>query len=100
MTKTMTKRKIANAVAERIGITQSAAFEAVKAVLDTVSDMLAKGGHIELRGFGVFEIITQRPRIGRNPNNPAVPVQIPQRNVVKFRAGNELSEKVRKLKVK
>ncbi len=99
MTKTMTKRKIANAVAERIGITQSAAFDAVKAMLDTLSDVLANGGHIELRGFGVFEIVTQRQRVGRNPNDPGVPVVIPARKVVKFRAGTELAEQVRKLKV-
>ncbi|MGN0867090.1 MAG: HU family DNA-binding protein [Oligosphaeraceae bacterium] len=99
MSKTMTKRKIANEVAERIGITQSAAFEAVKAMLSTISDTLAAGGHIELRGFGIFEIVTQRQRVGRNPNNPQVPVKIPARKVVKFRAGTELAESVRKLKV-
>lgn len=95
----MTKRKIANAVAERIGITQSVAFEAVKATMETIADVLANDGHIELRGFGVFEIITQRQRIGRNPNNPTVPVNIPARKVVKFRAGNELAERVRNLKI-
>ena len=63
MSKTMTKRKIANAVAERIGITQSEAFKSVKAVLETISDILGNDGHIELRGFGVFEIVTQRPRV-------------------------------------
>lgn len=99
MTQTMTKRKIANAVAERVGITQSAAFEAVNAMLDTLSDVLAAGGHIELRGFGVFEIVTQRQRMGRNPRYPSVPVKIPARKVVKFRAGTELAEMVRKLKV-
>ena len=99
MSKTMTKRKIANAVAERIGITQSEAFKSVKAVLETISDILGNDGHGELRGFGVFEIVTQRPRVGRNPNDPYVRVHIPARKVVKFRAGTELAEKVRKLKV-
>ena len=99
MSKTMTKRKIANAVAERIGITQSEAFKSVKAVLETISDILGNDGHIELRGFGVFEIVTQRPRVGRNPNDPDGRVHIPARKVVKFRAGTELAEKVRKLKV-
>lgn len=99
MSKTMTKRKIANAVAERIGITQSEAFKSVKAVLETISDILGNDGRIELRGFGVFEIVTQRPRVGRNPNDPDVRVHIPARKVVKFRAGTELAEKVRKLKV-
>lgn len=94
---TMTKRKIANAIAERVGITQDVAFRSLKATLDIFSEILASGGHIELRGFGVFETITQRPRVGRNPKQPTVTVQIPARKVVKFRAGNELADKVEKL---
>lgn len=95
---TMTKRKIAIEVAERLHCTQHEAFEAVQATLNVIVDELAKGGHIELRGFGVFEIITQKRRIGRNPNKPLVTVEIPERKVVKFRAGRELAEKVEKLK--
>ena len=91
---TVTKRMIANAVAEKIGITQQQAFQAVKATLDTLGELLANGEHAELRGFGVFEIITQRPRVGRNPNQPDVTVEIPARKVVKFRAGHELAAKV------
>ena len=74
-------------------------FEAVKAMLGTISDTLAAGGHIELRGFGIFEVVTRCQRVGRNPNNPTVSVKIPAQKVVKFRAGAELEEKVAKLKL-
>ena len=97
---TMTKRKIANAVAAKVGLPQNAAFETVKATLETLSEILASGGHVELRGFGVFEIVTQKARVGRNPNQPLIPVKIPARKVVKFRAGTELAAKVRALAVK
>jgi nucleoid DNA-binding protein len=93
----MTKRKIANEIAERVGVTQDVAFRSLKATLDIFSEILAAGGHIELRGFGVFETITQRPRIGRNPKAPEQTVNIPARKVVKFRAGNDLADKVEKL---
>jgi nucleoid DNA-binding protein len=93
----MTKRKIANEIAERVGVTQDVAFRSLKATLDIFSEILAAGGHIELRGFGVFETITQRPRIGRNPKAPQQTVNIPARKVVKFRAGNDLADKVEKL---
>ena len=93
---TMTKRKIANAVAAKIGITQSAAFDAVKATLETLSEILAAGGHVELRGFGVFEIITQKARIGRNPNQPDKTYRIPGHRVVKFRPGRNLRADVAK----
>ena len=47
---------------------------------------------MELRNFGVFKIETRKQRIGRNPKNPGVDIQIPERSVVKFRAGKELKE--------
>ncbi len=97
--KTITKRMISNKVAEKIGITQQHAFLAVKATLDTLGELLSKGEHAELRGFGVFEIVTQRPRVGRNPNNPQQTVKIPARKVVKFRAGHDLAAKVEKLPI-
>ena len=97
MSKTMTKRKIANADPERIGITQSEAFKSVKAVLETTSDILGNDGHIELRGFGVFEIVVRRERKGRNPKKPTNEVVIPERAVVKFRAGKVLKERVESL---
>lgn len=96
---TMTKRKIAIEVAERANLTQNQAFAAVQATLDVIVDELAGGGHIELRGFGVFEIVTQKSRIGRNPNRPEITVEIPERKVVKFRAGRDLADKVQKLQI-
>jgi nucleoid DNA-binding protein len=94
----LTKRNIALQVAAKTNMTQSEAAEAVNATLDVIIEELANGGHIELRGFGVFEIVTQKERIGRNPNQPKVPIVIPPRKVVKFRAGQQLAERVLKLK--
>jgi nucleoid DNA-binding protein len=98
--KNVTKRAFANTIAEKVGITQEVAFKTVKATLAVLADILANDGHVELRGFGVFETIVQRPRVGRNPKNPQVTVQIPARKVVKFRAGRDLAAKVEKLAIK
>lgn len=87
----LTKREIAKDVASRIGSTQSDAAAAVQATLDIIADELAKGGHIELRGFGVFEVKTRKASVGRNPRRPQDTVKIPARKVVKFRAGRELA---------
>ena len=65
--------------------------------LDGLVDELAKGGNVELRNFGVFEIKVRKSRKGRNPNAPTNEVVIPERVVVKFRAGKELKERVEKL---
>ena len=61
-------------------------------------DVFAGGKFIELRNFGVFEVKIRKSRKGRNPNKPKNEVVIPERVVVKFRAGKELKERVEKLK--
>lgn len=87
----LTKREIAKEVALRIGATQTDSASAVQATLDIMAEELAKGGHIELRGFGVFEIKTRKQSVGRNPRKPEKQVIIPARKIVKFRAGKELA---------
>ena len=87
----LTKREIAKEVASRIGSTQTDAAAAVQAILDIMAQELANGGHIELRGFGVFEIKTRKASVGRNPRKPENTVKIPARKIVKFRAGKELA---------
>jgi len=63
-----------------------------------MADELSNGGHIELRGFGVFEIKTRKASVGRNPRKPKDTVVIPSRKIVKFRAGKELTAQLEKLK--
>ena len=62
-----------------------------------ITEELIAGRNIELRNFGVFEIKVRKERKGRNPNKPQDVVRIPERAVVKFRAGKELKEAVEKL---
>lgn len=88
----LTKREIAKQVANKIGSTQTDAAAAVQATFDIMVEELSKCGHIELRGFGVFEVKTRKASIGRNPRHPDRIVPIPERKIVKFRAGKELSE--------
>jgi nucleoid DNA-binding protein len=40
---------------------------AVKTLLDQMSDTLAHGGRIEIRGFGAFSLHRRRSRVSRNP---------------------------------
>ena len=62
--------------------------------LDYMTEALAQGDHIEFRDFGVFDVVTRKPRIGRNPNRPETVVQIPARKVVKFKAGRKMRQVV------
>ncbi|MBU6467636.1 MAG: integration host factor subunit beta [Betaproteobacteria bacterium] len=65
----------------------------VRAILDEMACCLAKGGRIEIRGFGSFGLNYRPPRKGRNPKSGAS-VMIPAKYAPHFRAGKELRERV------
>jgi integration host factor subunit beta len=66
---------------------------AVKVILDTMAGALARGGRIEIRGFGSFALNYRPPRTGRNPKS-GDKVQVPAKYVPHFKAGKELRERV------
>jgi len=66
---------------------------AVKVILDAMTDTMAKGGRIEIRGFGSFALNYRPPRAGRNPKS-GEKVQVPAKYVPHFKAGKELRERV------
>ena len=80
------------AIKPELKLHQSQVSDVISETLDAIRDSLASGKTVELRNFGVFKIETRKQRIGRNPKNPGVDIQIPERSVVKFRAGKELKE--------
>jgi integration host factor subunit beta len=63
----------------------------VAEALDILAKAVVEGHKIEFRGFGVIDVVTRKPKIGRNPKNPSAgQYQIPARRVVRFRAGTRL----------
>lgn len=65
----------------------------VKAILDALSEALAKGNRIEIRGFGSFTLNYRPPRNGRNPKTGET-VPVPAKRVPHFTPGKELRERV------
>ncbi|AUM00463.1 integration host factor subunit beta [Zoogloeaceae bacteirum Par-f-2] len=66
---------------------------AVKTILDAMTDALARGDRIEIRGFGSFSLNYRPPRVGRNPKS-GEKVHVPEKYVPHFKAGKELRERV------
>jgi nucleoid DNA-binding protein len=93
---TLTKRDIVTRIASETGQNQQQVFTVVQKVLDQISEALANGDKVELRNFGVFEVKVRKARVGRNPNAPATDIPIPERCVVKFKAGKEMKAEVMK----
>jgi len=91
---TLTKRDLVTRIASETGMNQQHVFDVVQRTLDHISEALAKGDKVELRNFGVFEVKVRKARVGRNPNAPATDIPIPERPVVKFKAGKEMKAHV------
>ena len=66
---------------------------AVKTMLERMSEALASGERIEIRGFGSFTLHFREPRIGRNPKT-GESVALPGRYAPHFKPGKELRERV------
>jgi DNA-binding protein HU-beta len=62
-------------------------------MLGGVSSTLKGGGRVSLVGFGSWSVSHRAARAGRNPQTGAT-IQIAAKNVVKFKAGAELSSSV------
>ena len=90
----MTKSDLIAKLADRFPqlVAKDADF-AVKMILDALSEALAKGDRIEIRGFGSISLNYRPPRVGRNPKS-GDKVSVPEKWVPHFKAGKELRERV------
>ena len=95
----MTKRDIVIDVSRDsdIKLNQQKIMDVLQASFESITHALARGETVELRNFGVFDVVARKPRMGRNPRNPSVDVPIPAKAIVKFRPGKEMREQVGKL---
>lgn len=66
---------------------------AVKCLVDQMSQALAAGERIEIRGFGSFSLHYRAPRIGRNPKT-GDSVALSSKYVPHFKPGKELRDRV------
>ena len=96
--RTVTKRDLATqvrlAIKPDIKLHQAQVAEVISQTLDAIRDALVNGSTVELRNFGVFKIEVRKKRIGRNPKDPSIDIQIPARKVVKFRSGKEMKNQL------
>lgn len=90
----MTKSDLIEALADKQSLLNYRDVElAVKLILEQMSDSLARGERIEIRGFGSFTLHHRPPRIGRNPKSGEA-VQLDEKYVPHFKPGKELRDRV------
>ncbi len=90
----MNKAELIESVSGVTGLAKSQVDDALKCILATITEQLAKGDKITLVGFGTFERRKRKARIGVNPQNPTQKIKIPAKNAPAFSAGSELKQAV------
>ena len=65
----------------------------VTALFDSITEQLADGGRVELRGFGAFSTRQRDARVGRNPRT-GESVDVKAKRVPYFKPGKEMRERL------
>lgn len=87
----MTKADLIDEVARLANLTKKETELIVNTVFDNITEALAKGDKVELRGFGSFRIRHRGSRLGRNPKT-GDQVKVPSKKIPYFKPGKELRE--------
>ncbi|MBT3556238.1 MAG: integration host factor subunit beta [Rhodospirillales bacterium] len=65
----------------------------VTTIFDEITDALANGDRVELRGFGAFSVKQRGARVGRNPRTGDA-VEVSEKFIPYFKTGKQLRDKL------
>ena len=89
----MTKSELINILKYEVGITGKEAVDVVMLFFDKMSEALAKGDRVEIRGLCSFYVKKYKPYSGRNPKT-GKRVRVKQKKLPFFKCGKDLKERV------
>lgn len=89
----MNKQNLIDNMAEAADISKAQAKTALDNFITSTGDALKAGDRVSLVGFGSWSVSNRAARTGRNPQT-GKEIKIAAKNVVKFKAGADLSSKV------
>ena len=94
----MTKAELVEQVAEAVGpgVTKRDCALVVDGFLGAMRQAIARGDHIEIRGFGTFKVRRRKPRLARNPRT-GERVAVPARMVPIFKPSKLMRADVERL---
>ena len=90
----MTKNEFVDQVADKSGLGKGEAGKAVDAVLESLQEVLSRGGEVNFTGFGKFSVADRSARQGVNPQT-GEKIQIAASRVPRFSAGSALKSAVK-----
>jgi DNA-binding protein HU-beta len=89
----MNKAELIDAISAESGLSKADAKKALDGFVSATSTALKAGDKLSLVGFGSFSVSKREARTGRNPQT-GKEINIAAKNVVKFKAGADLTGNV------
>ena len=89
----MNKSELIEALAQEINVPLREASSITNTILEAMTEALASGDSIEIRGFGSFVVKEYGTYYGRNPKT-GEKIKVPPKRLPFFKVGKELKEKV------
>lgn len=90
----MVKSELANKLSKQFpGLKDNDVEQALDCILGQMTDALAQGGRVEIRGFGSFSCRHRPPRVARNPKTGAT-VNLPAKVAAHFKPGKEMRDRI------
>tara|TARA_B100001079_G_C16024803_1_gene346077 strand:- start:10 stop:384 length:375 start_codon:yes stop_codon:yes gene_type:complete len=94
-TESMNKSELIKRMSEKLDqLTSRDVDLAVHTLIEIMSESLASGARIEIRGFGTFSNRYRKPRSVRNPKTGEVGIHKPGKYVPHFKPGKDLKKRV------
>ena len=96
MNKTELVKVVCSKLAEKdVKVSHKAMTEYVDLIFDTIADAVISKETVSIANFGKFEAVERAARVGVNPQDPSVKIDIPASYAPKFRASSILKSAVK-----
>ena len=90
---TLTKKELAQNLSDQTELSFADAKNFVDLFFDTIKEQLNSGKTVKLSGFGTFDIVQTKERVGRNPKTMEE-FPIPSKRKVKFTVSSKVKKSI------
>ena len=90
---TLTKKELAQNLSDQTELSLADAKKFVDLFFDTIKEQLNSGKTVKLSGFGTFDIVQTKERVGRNPKTMEE-FPIPSKRKVKFTVSSKVKKSI------
>ena len=87
----MNRSEFVNVLSKKVGFTKTDVNCLLSGALELIEESVSQGKDIKFVGFGTFDSLIKKSRVGRNPRT-GVSVVIPETRVPRFRPGKDFKK--------